>query len=815
MAIVKLLPLTVMLKETQCDGGIPACGNCQKAGEPCIDVDGRNNSLSIPRDFAANARARIEWLEQHIRLLSPDFNLAEGPRVDFSFLDAAGTISNPTAASPSLREVNQHNVAPSPEICFALGKRSREPISDTAGPDAFADEARAVALDLGLLTLNSDSRQTHYLGTSSGRLFTRLIGAGSPDAAVGAGSDRSAGSSSIHNSSKFGAYAHAKRLKESCRLLYDTLRKSLPSEDDARLLLEVYFRNVHVDHPFLHPDSLLAAVDALYQCATADATVEIGHNGWAGHVRPFAYNGEYERSRNIDCTPITVFTATFHIFMVFTLAATVRTRQRAYDFAPNQFYRVAMTADQHCFSYTSLASLQATLLLAVHSLLSPTELNIWTLTYVSMAHCVDLGLHRSISDDRGLSPAAILTRKLLFFSVYHLDRYVQNFRLCQYDERPLMQYFRSIASIQGRPLGIRDETFDLQLPTLADIQADIANISDYTFSPSVSPVSGAAFAIHRFKLDPIISEIKLLFYHLPSRVSAYVWPSDEHSSQAIIGQKLEEWLDALNEIAGSLQHDDEERLEQERYKLKLTSQYYAAMVLLHQPSQAIPHPSEPSILTCYECAAKRLNTYHHLYQLDSYFQSWRSVQGIFSSGATMIYCLWSSSLVRRTIPTPAAMRDLRTCTNLLSVGGEFWPSVKKGKESLSRAMDALARKLEQLYREQYQKYDSSNGPRPKFGRNDTARVILDDRQIYSLSEGTVAGDHTNTMTQGQEDLTSLPPETFAMSSTDWSAFGDNTFAYDDPSYSGALFGTMQEASDATVEAFIAEFLNNDTAWNPF
>ncbi|KAF2622140.1 hypothetical protein BU25DRAFT_215798 [Macroventuria anomochaeta] len=782
-------------KRIKCDGGIPACGNCQKAAEACIDVDGRNNSLSIPRDFAANAKARIEWLEQHIRSLSPDFRFEDGPRVDFSFLDAAGAISNQTAPSPSARDINSSNAASSPESCHTLGKRSRESVTDPAGPDAFADEARSVALDLGLLTLNSDSRQTHYLGSSSGRLFTRLIGAGSPDAAVGAGSNKSPGLSLIHSSTKFGSYAHTKRLKESCRLLYDTLRKSLPAEDDARLLLEVYFRNVHVDHPFLHPDSLLSAVDALYQCATADATVEIGHNGWAASVRPFAYNGEYERSRNVDCTPITVFTATFHAFMVFTLAATVRTRQRAYDFAPNQFYRVAMTADQHCFSTTSLASLQATLLLAVHSLLSPTELNVWTLTYVSMAHCVDLGLHRSISNDRGLSRTAILTRKLLFFSVYHLDR--------------------SIASIQGRPLGIRDETFDLQLPTLADIQADTTNISDHLFSPAVSPIGGAAFAIHRFKLDPIISEIKLLFYHLPSRVSAYVWPSDEQSSQAIIGQKLEDWRNMLNNITGSSQYDDEERLEQEKYKLKLTSQYYAVMVLLHQPSQAIPQPSEQSILTCYRCAAKRLNIYNHLYQLDSYFQSWRSVQGIFSSGATMIYCLWSSSLVRRTIPTSAAMRDLRTCTNLLSVGGEFWPSVKKGKESFSRAMDALARKLDQLHHEQPQQYGSANGSQPKFGRNDTGRVVLQDQQIYHLPEGLVAEDHPHTITHGHEESLNFPPATFDMTSSDWTAFSDHTFAHDVSTYPNTTFGTMQEAPDATVEAFITEFLNNDTAWNPF
>jgi hypothetical protein len=409
-------------KGNQCDGGIPACENCQKANEPCIDVDGRNKSISIPRDFAANARARIEWLEQHFKLSNPGFDLSQGPQVDFSFLDAAGAVVNQAVTFPNVQEPHHQDIVASPEPCLTLGKRARDSASDPAIVDGFVDEARSVALDLGLLTLNSDSRQTHYLGTSSGRLFTRLIGTRSPDAAGGASADRSSGSSSVQKPSKFGVYAHTKLRKESCQQLYATLRKTLPLEEDARTLLEVYFRNVHVDHPFLHPDSLLSAVEALYQCAATDKNVEIGYNGWAVSVPTFTYNGEFERSRDMDRTPITVFTATFHVFMVFTLAAIVRTRQRAYDFAPNQFYRVAMTADQHCFSHTSLASLQATLLLAVHSLLNPTELNIWTLTYVSMAHCVDLGLHRNVSDDHGLSSAAVLTRKLLFFSVYHLDR---------------------------------------------------------------------------------------------------------------------------------------------------------------------------------------------------------------------------------------------------------------------------------------------------------------------------------------------------------------------------------------------------------
>lgn len=374
-----------------------------------------------------------------------------------------------------------------------------------------------------------------------------------------------------------------------------------------------------------------------------------------------------------------------------------------------------------------------------------------------------------------------------------------------------MSHHRSIATIQGRPLGIRDEAFDLQLPTVDEVQVYAAGSCKHVFSPSISPMAGAAFAIHQFKLDPIMSEIKLLFYHLPSRVSAYVWPSDHKSSQASICQKLEEWRNALHEIAGSSQHDDGGKLEEGRNKLKLETQYYAAMVLLHQPSQAIPHPSDRSILTCYECAVERLHIYHRLYQLESYFQSWRSVQGIFSSGATMIYCLWSSSLIRRTIPNAVAMRDIRTCTNLLSIGGEFWPSVKKGKESFSRAIDALARKIDLLQRQHQQ--DSQNGSRAKHRRN--GADVVGDRHADSPPNQIFGAYHAHTMPRSQQDLLDVPRKPLTTTDTDWSALGDNIFSYDDPSHSDAVFGTMDEAPDATMEAFIAEFLNDDTTWNPF
>jgi hypothetical protein len=39
-------------------------------------------------------------------------------------------------------------------------------------------DTRSVAIDLGLLSFNSDSQQLHYVGSSSGSLFASLVQAG-------------------------------------------------------------------------------------------------------------------------------------------------------------------------------------------------------------------------------------------------------------------------------------------------------------------------------------------------------------------------------------------------------------------------------------------------------------------------------------------------------------------------------------------------------------------------------------------------------------------------------------------------------------
>lgn len=54
-------------------------------------------------------------------------------------------------------------------------KRSHSTMESDASLPVSAN-ARSVAIDLGMLSLQSDSRQKHYLGSSSGLLFTKLMG---------------------------------------------------------------------------------------------------------------------------------------------------------------------------------------------------------------------------------------------------------------------------------------------------------------------------------------------------------------------------------------------------------------------------------------------------------------------------------------------------------------------------------------------------------------------------------------------------------------------------------------------------------------
>lgn len=82
----------------------------------------------------------------------------------------------------SVPEEADVSISPGPAIAAVSRKRSAEVSGQYTEDEPFTERAYTVAQNLGMLSLNIDSPQKHYLGSSSGLLFTNLIGASPPNA---------------------------------------------------------------------------------------------------------------------------------------------------------------------------------------------------------------------------------------------------------------------------------------------------------------------------------------------------------------------------------------------------------------------------------------------------------------------------------------------------------------------------------------------------------------------------------------------------------------------------------------------------------
>ncbi|RAH79712.1 hypothetical protein BO86DRAFT_449496 [Aspergillus japonicus CBS 114.51] len=759
-------------KRIKCDGGIPACSNCARAKASCVDVDGRNNDISIPRDYAVRCHARIEWLEEQLLLLDPEFDLSRAPPIDQSVMPNTvlrrTSSATPTGNSEFLPQTPAH--LPSTEhseLPASCVQQAAE--KEAATPSA---EARSVAMDLGMLSLHSDSRQKYYLGSSSGLFFTKLIGADSP-------------LSPATSTSSYGTRGNSKRRTvpgpspEAYRVLYNKLRRDLPSPDEANHLIGIYLQELHVDHPFLHATSLFNAYNALWFCAERGYQGNVDLNGWPEEMEPFSYNGRFDKVADDDTTPIAIFAAALHVFMVLSLAATILTRNKNFEYPPARFYAIASTAAAECLSGISVTALQSILLFIVQGMVGPTNLSIWTLVHIAMSHAIDLGLHREPKDDADNSPTALALRRLIFYTVYNLDR--------------------SISTIQGRPLGIRDETFDIRLPGLNEF------VVDETASANVNSHSELRFSIHRFKLDALISEIKILLYHLPNRGNGLSWPTDTAGEQARIKTGLDQWLADVRATRAPSEetttaHDEDHAFKHQCKILKLEVLYHGAITLLYQPSQACPAPTPTALLHCYRSSRDRIHIYNRLNTQEHLYFTWRNIHGIFASGATIIYCFWASPELQAVVPFKEALQCLRGCSNLLSIGGQWWPSVRHGKENFDRIVDLTVERLSQKHHQQLQLQHQLNATGGNALLDPTASAV--DGGPFQPPSPPVPTDGdttTNTQQQQQEAVENL--------------LGMASVACD----SGLVDQDLEIAAqhDPIMESFFTEYLQGDWSWDPF
>ncbi|KAG9249811.1 uncharacterized protein F5Z01DRAFT_441282 [Emericellopsis atlantica] len=709
------------------------------------------------RSFVNAARARIQWLENVVRERLPDFDLLSGPQVESAILPP-NTSAERQGVSP--QDPGDLSVSNS-EVSQPSRKRSAEPSRQPDHDTLFPERARTIAMNLGMLSLNSDFPQKHYLGSSSGRLFTDLIGA----------SPTNSQESTQHGDADLAWHADGSRRTINdtyFRSLITMLKQELPPKRDALMLAQTYLRWMHPDSPSLEPHSIFDAIDSIYAFIQDANDFEVLPNGWPSTLTPFRWNGRIMDPRDLESESPCMAAVAFILFMVFNIGALVQIRSRIYEFSPQKYYRAALHFSKDAFAQTSLSSIQALILLVVHSMMTPSEVNLWTLIHLGLAYCVEIGIHREPAQTPPGDFAMQQVKRYTFFTIYSLDR--------------------SISSIQGRPLGFRDETFDVRLPQppLSDEGAPSA-VVPHSFMAAVH-----RYSIYRFKLDRIVSDIKLHLYHLPSDSSWFPWPQNSTEHQGRIKQLLDTW--ASEALEDSLDFSHLELQQREVWRLKLKIRYHTAVVLLYQPSQVIQKPSPASLQACFDSSSYMLSAYQRLYNLQSLHMGWRSVQNIFAAGATLIYSLWTSPAVQRNTSIPSISKDLRTCSNLLTVGGEWWPSARNGQRSFESVADLTVRKL-------YQDDSQSSIKAPRLSMQSTARPARDHRLEMNSSDG----QQDQSLTKGQTTCdfdqittTCQPP--------------DNGDEPNQVMWQGEEAG-QPSLFDPTVEMFLAEFDASDFTWS--
>ncbi|GAD98076.1 conserved hypothetical protein [Paecilomyces variotii No. 5] len=329
---------------------------------------------------------------------------------------------------------------------------------------------------------------------------------------------------------------------------------SLPQQREVALQLSIrYFRTIHLIYPFLHEQTHMQMIDEVY------------------------------RSQEKDSDPI----SSFQIYMVLAIASLNLSRQCKQFLPVEGYYTSAMKHFDYICHHGSMAALQCLLLLMVYALYNPScRVNIWNLNYQCLASVIDLGLQRDVRTSSSY-PMPLFKQEMrtrVFWVVYTIDR--------------------TLCTMMGRPIGIRDEACEIRFP-LDISDSDLINATANESTSDGNP-SHMSLSIRLFRLAQLNSEIKYVMHSICRDVPSYAYPpvKDIFTWQRDMMRTLEEWYD------NALQHAGDRDSGMKEYCI---AKYHELMILLLRPSPAIPDPADEIFDICSDHAFALLQCFGDLH----------------------------------------------------------------------------------------------------------------------------------------------------------------------------------------------------------
>ncbi|GAP85326.1 putative C6 transcription factor [Rosellinia necatrix] len=562
----------------------------------------------------------MEWLESIIRARCPDVDLErDGPRV----IDAP-----PNRGGPELEGEDDFNILQSDQPLNDLSAAQPDLVvladnEDTARKrQSEAVTAEHQATNTEASEIPSNGGLSHEVGLVSlgAHRDPRYIGPSSGyvfcKLMLAASSRAGKMMRNVDNSTPSAApYLRG--------LVVETQGPIWITKDQAVGLCQTYFDIIHVQYPFLHYPTFHRS---LHQFFEGDSQ---------NHI------------------------AGFQIYMVLAISATIASRLHKVPLSGERYYMTAMQHFEKIQMESSIQGLQCVILLLLFAMHSPTiRLDIWCINYQCIASVSDLGLQRTVTTSSGISRHDQEMRARIFWVVYTLDR--------------------TIATMMGRPIGLRDEACDVRMPgDFSD--ADLEN--ELTTTSTLDPSTHMSFAIHMFKLAKINSEIKYVANSVNSKVPSYAFPSiiDINAWQKEVLSRLDQW--AANVPAARDENDYSRSI--------LLLRCHSVKMLLLRPSPNIPRPDQQALRQCYSSAEESIRILSELYKKNRLVHDWITFYTTVLSTITMFYCILAVPSIASTLEVEEFMSNVRASLSVLSAVGEHYSGAKRSRDIL----DELARPI--------------------------------------------------------------------------------------------------------------------------
>ncbi|KAK1622621.1 fungal-specific transcription factor domain-containing protein [Colletotrichum phormii] len=375
------------------------------------------------------------------------------------------------------------------------------------------------------------------------------------------------------------------------------------------------------------------------------------------------------------------------------------------------YYSMALDHISAVLDLDSLESIQAILACAVYSIRSPVGVSLWKVSGMAIRHCIELGYHRSA--ERYHKNTDALTKEMskrCFWVAYDIDRVV--------------------AFTLGRPVGIPDDSIDVELPLdIDDENVTSGGLLAASRISSTDPPTLMTGFIHAIKLRRLWTKISDNLYPPTTRRCGCGHTATIES----LRQELEEWRaktpDQLNYSRAhplsvftsrswfQLAYDHSILLLYRHYMMggspanHPTPDGGAAGSASHGGNLNDNEATERVLEECAVRAREMCMLYRRVYQSSSVQFTWGSLHILFLGGLTYLYCLWRSKRVRDSTRQADVVTTCMACTTVLIIIAERWNLATSYRD----IFEALSQRTISMVCNDGQKPAPSNASLPAIG----------------------------------------------------------------------------------------------------